>query len=160
MTNLPPRWTHFLQRSSQLLKAAAKSMAETLLVTPSQALLMVSWSRLWPPSPSLTFIKKKFYGSRSGKYGGCSSCWTHWASNQSETTAAVCTGTLSQWKNHCWDNISGLFSLKFLQTKSWLICTCSSFCTWDSSLGTQHADFFTRPKSSYRIRQMVPRHTP
>ncbi len=103
-TNSPPRRTHFLQRSRELLKAAAKSTAERLLVTPSQAFLMVSWSRFWPPSPSLTFLnKKKSAGARSGEYGGCSSRWALWASNQSETTAAVSTGMLS------------LFSLKLLQ---------------------------------------------
>jgi hypothetical protein len=44
--NLPPRWTHFLQRSTKLLKAAAKAAAISDLVTPSQAFLKLSWSRL------------------------------------------------------------------------------------------------------------------
>jgi hypothetical protein len=77
---------HFLQRSSQLLKAAVKSTAERLLVTPSQVFLIVSWSRLRPSSPSLTFLnKKKSAGARSGEYGGYSNRWSLWASNQTET---------------------------------------------------------------------------
>ncbi len=43
----------------------------------------------------------------------CSRRWTPWVSNQLETTAAVCTHSLSQSKNHCWDIIYGLFSCKF-----------------------------------------------
>jgi hypothetical protein len=49
----PPRGTHFLQRSSQLLKAAVKSTAVRDLVT---------------LSPSLTLLnKQKSAGARSGK---------------------------------------------------------------------------------------------
>jgi hypothetical protein len=68
LMNSSPRRLHFLQRSSQLLKAAVKSTVERLLVTPSQVFLIVSWSRLWPSSPSLTFLnKKKSAGARSGE---------------------------------------------------------------------------------------------
>jgi hypothetical protein len=53
--NLPPRRTHFLQHSSQLLKAAAKLMAISDLATPYQALLMLSWYRLRTASPHFVF---------------------------------------------------------------------------------------------------------
>jgi hypothetical protein len=56
LVNSPPRQTHFLQRSSQLLKAAAKAMAISDLVTPSQAFLMSSWSRLRPASLHFGFF--------------------------------------------------------------------------------------------------------
>jgi hypothetical protein len=41
------------------------------------------------------------------------SCRLPWASHQLETTASMSRGALSQWKNHYWDIISGLFSRKF-----------------------------------------------
>ncbi len=70
--NAPQRWTHFLQCSSKLLKAAAKSTAFRDLATPSQAFLKLSWSRIWPASPSLTFLNKKnSAGTRLGEYSGC-----------------------------------------------------------------------------------------
>jgi hypothetical protein len=62
-TNSLPRRMHFLQRSSQLLKVAAKLTAMRDLATPSQAFLKLSWSRLWPASPSLTLLNKKKSGS-------------------------------------------------------------------------------------------------
>ncbi len=43
---------------------------------------------------------------------GCSIIWTCLAASQSWTTAAVWTGALSQWKNHCPSAIIGLFFLK------------------------------------------------
>jgi hypothetical protein len=46
LKNLLPRRTHFLQRTTKLLKAVAKATAISDLVTPSQAFLKLSWSRL------------------------------------------------------------------------------------------------------------------
>jgi hypothetical protein len=54
--NLPPRRTRYLQRATKLLKAAAKAMAIRGLATPSQAFLMLSWSRLWHSSPHFGFF--------------------------------------------------------------------------------------------------------
>jgi hypothetical protein len=45
-----------LQRSGQLLKAAEKLTAISNLETPSQAFLMLSWSRLSPASPHFGFF--------------------------------------------------------------------------------------------------------
>jgi hypothetical protein len=50
---------NFLQRFSQLLKAAAKSTAISGLATPSQTFLMLSWSRLWPASRHFFFFIRK-----------------------------------------------------------------------------------------------------
>jgi hypothetical protein len=55
-TNSLLRRMHFLQRSSKLLKAVAKSTAIRGLPTPSQAFLKLSWSRLWPASPHFGFF--------------------------------------------------------------------------------------------------------
>jgi hypothetical protein len=55
-TNSLQRRMHFLQRSSQLLKAAVKSTVISDLATPFQAFLMLSWSRLQPASPRFDFF--------------------------------------------------------------------------------------------------------
>jgi hypothetical protein len=47
---------HFLQRSSQLLKAAAKLVAICDVATPSQAFLILPLSRLRPASPHFGFF--------------------------------------------------------------------------------------------------------
>jgi hypothetical protein len=56
-TNLPSRRTRFLQRATKLLKAAVKVTAIRGLATPSQAFLMLSWSRLWHSNPHFGFLK-------------------------------------------------------------------------------------------------------
>jgi hypothetical protein len=46
-----------LQRATKLLKAVAKATAIRVMATPSQAILMLSWSRLWHSSPHFGFLK-------------------------------------------------------------------------------------------------------
>jgi hypothetical protein len=84
---------HFLQCSSQLLKAVAKLTAISDLTTPSQAFLMLSWSRLQPASPHFDFLnKKKSADTRLDEYGGCLSRRRPWASHQLETTPSMSRG--------------------------------------------------------------------
>ncbi len=54
-----------MQRSTKLLKEAAKATAISDLATPSQAFLMLSWSRLWHSSPHFGFLKLEIV------------CWRH-----------------------------------------------------------------------------------
>ena len=45
-------------------------------------------------------------------------------------------------------------------TNAMEVLTLSAICSWDRSLGTQWADFFTRPKLSWMMQLMVPQVAP
>ena len=106
--------THFWQRSYQRWKAAAKSSAATVLLTPSQMVLKLSLDMWWPASSFLSLgNKKKSAGARSGELGGCSSIWMPLAASQFLTEAAECKGALSQWNHQSPAAIYGRFCFKF-----------------------------------------------
>ena len=104
---------HFWQRSNRRLEATANSSSAMVLMTPTEVLFRLSWDKVRPDSSSFTlWNQKKSAGVGSGKKEGCLSTLKALAASQLFTTAAPCTGALSQGKNQSRFTISGLFFLR------------------------------------------------